>query len=375
MRVHHSLQNPSTSYPAAARRGDAGFVRHGSTFTLFVLLMSSATVSAQSSGALPTDLGDLGRGRFARATLISDSGAIVGFAQTGTSQAAAAATTPTLSPFFKPRGGALRSIALSSSSQRFEPVAINAQGTVVGTVRTSAGVSGSKKWSTARGHEDIPVPPEYARVTAYDIDDEGNILLAAQQDDYSTPFLLSASGTFTELGCPEDRECVPLAMNEAGTVVGYSTDGERQDAVVWEQLTQQPRRLATPPAVWSPMAVDINAQGVIIGTASMQDSVEPTTALLVWTSRAQMATMVPNSIGRSLNDRGVIAGASWEIGGAAATGFACTWDARAPETSKVVLRGLVAEPSSEANDINKDGLVVGAAADGTGVLRAVTFAR
>ena len=373
MRFHHCLKQSSMSHATRTRGAGTRTVRHGSTFTLFVLLMSSAAVGAQDSRPLATDLGDLGRGRLARATLINDGGAIVGMAQTSASQPSGAAT-PTLSPFFKPRGGALRNLALSSSSQRFQPVAMNAQGVVVGTVSTSTGVTGSKKWSAARGHEDIPVPAEYARTTAYDIDDRGNILLTAQQDDYSTPFLLSASGAFTELGCPEERECIPLAMNESGVVVGYSTDGERQDAVIWEQLTQQPRRLATPPAVWAPVAVDINASGVIIGSAGMQDSLRPTTALLVWPTRDRVATMVSNSIGRALNDRGVIAGASWSTGGDPSTGFACTWDAKAAESSKVVLRGLVAEPSSEANDVNRDGVVVGAASDAAGIQRALSFA-
>ena len=80
MRVQHSFQGSCPSYLNGSQGADARTVRHGSTFTLLVLLMSSATVSAQPSGASPSDLGDLGRGRVARATLINDAGAIVGFA-------------------------------------------------------------------------------------------------------------------------------------------------------------------------------------------------------------------------------------------------------------------------------------------------------
>ncbi len=330
---------------------------------LIAVLLCPTVVSAQQK---PTDLGDLGKGRAARATLVSERGAIVGAAQTG-----GQAPNVAFSAFYKPSGGALRNIAFNAPSSDFVPVAINASGTIVGTVSVGGNLTGSKKWTTA-GHQDVPVPPEYTQSRVTDIDDAGNILLQATQEDWTTPFLLSASGTFTEIACSEDRECVPLAMNEAGVIVGYSTDGERQLAVVWDRPGELPRALPTPASVWSPVAVDINADGVIIGNAEMQDSFDPTTALLVWTSRNEEPRKFDNSVGRALNNRGQIVGASWAQGGNLASGAASLWDARGDAPTQ--LPGLAEGAPSEASDINDAGLVVGSAVDGTGTSRAVSYA-
>jgi hypothetical protein len=198
------------------------------------------------------------------------------------------------------------------SSSKVNLAAMNDRGIIVGTIETEDGLA-QFRWSRRHGIELLDGFPDGARIL--DINNRGVIVGEYPVGQYLyAGFMWSSTRGFEDLGV-----FIPLAINDRGQMAGYCSfdfTGVATAPCVWQDGAH------TVIADVEGLAVDINNRGAVTGGMSPTDPDDPASSFYAFTwSQQAGVTFLPRttagpdggSMGRSINDRGVVVGsdANW----------------------------------------------------------------
>ena len=214
------------------------------------------------------DLGTLPGGLFSRALDINDAGVIVGFAENaagnnravrwrndhienlgtlgGLSSAATGinasgaivgllSTRDDMSWAFVWRGGTMRRLGTLAGGGGAQANAINASGQIVGAAIAKSGFQHAVLWDGGKTI-DLGVLPGDTESAALDIDDAGRITgYSSANSGTRTRVFLWEKGVMRNLGNSAGKPNRALGIAPAGHLVGSSTEGGSQVAVLWRR--------------------------------------------------------------------------------------------------------------------------------------------
>ncbi|HZL99727.1 MAG TPA: hypothetical protein VFD43_05690 [Planctomycetota bacterium] len=192
---------------------------------------------------------------------------------------------------FRSRAGVTEELLTPSGLYAY-PSAINDEGWIVGYGMGPVGVPGAVMWSP-----DL-VPSYVANLTqAIDINDRNQVVgIFYDQFDVTTAFLVE-NGEAVRLGTLDPAKVgsvLPWAINNWGTVVGYSVIGPARHAFRWTEesgMTELPG-LGYDVFPFDVAAVDINDHGWIVGYAPNATGQTP----VIWSpdgTVTELGTIVP----------------------------------------------------------------------------------
>jgi uncharacterized membrane protein len=159
----------------------------------------------------------------------------------------------------------------------------------------------------------IETPPPLTVFSPFDINDRGQVVLAATDAEFFQHYFLWQRGQLSpELEQPPGAEgnTPAVALNDRGLVVGTAFFEDRALAVLWQDGKVMP--LDLPADAVSTTATTLNDEGVVIGEATLPTHSQP----FIWNEGA--ATLLPLLPGKdhsqvsSINDLGVVIGTSYD---------------------------------------------------------------
>lgn len=277
-------------------------------------------------------------------------------------------------------GAATALLPLDGDHESFA-VAINSAGQVVGHSRNNGDtcpLDTAVMW-LPDGSVSALLPLDGARQSvAAGLNDQGMVAGTSKGDPFNeacesvfTPVVWDAHGVSTALS-PLDGfpEAYASTVTGSGEVVGGSanvTTGFDFQGTTWRPRKGNGRLLEGPPGSWLNTPANANADGMVVG-----DTYDAffTQRAVAWDVEGQPSLRRPlrgdaASLGRAINRRGEVAGAS--VGAAGST--AVIWSRKGRPTA---LRSLEGDSQSEAMSINRSGQVVGRSF-GAGVSTAVLW--
>ncbi|MCC6070799.1 PKD domain-containing protein [Massilia sp. GCM10020059] len=245
-------------------------------------------------------------------------------------------------------GATLHSIGFVGGGQA-QTRAVNRHGQVTGFATTPMGHGHAFRWSKETGL--IALSPNITSSFGEDINNGGEVAgaIIVNVDQLHAAFWNSRN-VLQDLGTLAGTAAMALALNDAGTVVGWSSAPRGPDFRLpfrWT-LASGMQSLATYPSE-NAQASDINADGYIVGSAAFRED-GPDRAFL-WTPRAGLMDIGgsgPLSRATRINDKGMVIGF---LG----NGFGFAWT-REHGLTEI---GSPDFSSSLADDLNKRGQVVG----------------
>lgn len=223
------------------------------------------------------------------------------------------------------RNGAMTDLGRFGLIGSHDGPAINDSGQITGVVQFGTQISGPGQrlhafLYDACGMHDLGTPPGYSLSMGNGINSQGQIVYEAWGNKPGTALhtdhaFLYSGGRAIDIGVlPGSTGVIPTGINAAGQVAGYSERkiGAGMQAFIYDSRTRQMTALATPPGFMDSLALDINDQAQVIGSANLSSEKE---RAVLWTSgRATELGTVPgldNSSGAALNNRGEAVGTVW----------------------------------------------------------------
>ena len=193
--------------------------------------------------------------------------------------------------------------------------AINERGQIVGYV---ANFDAARAVLWDRGRIIDLTPPGWSSCAAADINDRGDIVGTCAQSSSRAVAVMWRGGTMTPLGVlPGDLDSAASAINDAGVVVGRSSNylEERSTPVRWADGTIT--ALPLPPGATSGGASDINARGTIVGNATGPVGSSPQPVIWEGGRPVPLGSDWGAVIGSAwgINDRGEVVGMTFAISG------------------------------------------------------------
>jgi probable HAF family extracellular repeat protein len=196
--------------------------------------------------------------------------------------------------------------------------------------------------------------------SAFDINDEGEIVGGANTDAALVPFMWNAKGDLSQIPLlPGDSCGQGIAINKHGHVVGYSSGDNGRRAFLWMRNTATLNLGALPGGTHS-LARDVNDSDEVVGTSGSSSG----DRAVVWTKSRNvidLGTLAGDwaSEATAINNKGEVVGYSKGPRGMRAF----IWSSNGGMQELGILPG---GNSSRAMDINDRGEVVGSSTSGTG---------
>lgn len=190
---------------------------------------------------------------------------------------------------------------------------LNEQGHIVGFFVCPTGYAEPFLWTPETGLIELPLPPNSYAAGAKDVNSSGQIVGWMIHNDYGDRGFVYEDGEYTILSpvIPNSGWCGAWAINNDGTVVGYRSiteDANPYNAFIWsadEGFTD----LGVMEGPYS-AARDISESGLVVGWTGY---LTPGDEAFLW-DNGELTILGPipggiSSTGRSVNNRGEIAGA------------------------------------------------------------------
>jgi len=189
-----------------------------------------------------------------------------------------------------------------------EVAALNDRDQVVGTAHYQNGASRAFLWQ--RGRFMLLPVPQGASSTAVDVNDRGQITgVVAWRDTRQAA--LWQHGRMLKLGTLGGAESTPVAINDRGQVIGTSTIENSGDEhpFLWQHGRMTDLLAGT--TARGGRVYDLSDTGIMTGSVDLGDG---HSRPVLWRAGRMIELGVPgySSIGMAVNDRGDVAGLSWQ---------------------------------------------------------------
>ena len=238
--------------------------------------------------------------------------------------------------------------------------ALNEAGQVVGRARVGdLFMAHAFIWDPVNGIQDIGV--DGFPSSACCINEAGQVAGSAATPSYA--FFLDPVNGMIDLGTLGGSTATPLAMNDAGQVVGYSDTGSADHAFIWDAKNGM-QDLGSLVCCQHSRAVGINSTGQVIGASynAPGDFNQHNTQPFVWdsTNGLQPLSTLGGSAGgvNAINDVGQIAG--WVKNPLFGTPYVpCLYSANNPTGQPFLPNGFLSTECGEAVFVHDDGVVFG----------------
>jgi probable HAF family extracellular repeat protein len=296
------------------------------TVAVLGLLVTLALIGWFSRPSPPrytiTDLGVLPGDTFSGASGVNNRGEVVGLS---------GAQRIDRRHAFLYRNGVMTDLGRFGLIGSHDGPAINDSGQVTGVVQfgTQASGPGQKLHAflyDAGGMHDLGTPPGYSMSLGGGINSRGQIVYEAWGNKPGAAMPLDhaflASGGAVDIGIlPGCWNTIPAGINATGRIVGYSQRqiGGSLHAFIYDSRTRKMTALATPPGFTGSVALGINDQAQIIGSAVLSNEKEQA---VLWADgiATDLGTLpgLDNTSGAAINNWGEAVGTAWSRMGALA---------------------------------------------------------
>ncbi|GAB3899785.1 hypothetical protein GCM10029964_086180 [Kibdelosporangium lantanae] len=250
------------------------------------------------------------------------------------------------------------------------PVAINNRGTVIGNGRLAAYME-TVRWDRDGKFVQLQFDSEFSRTQAQAInDDDTAVGSAAAQSGEERAARWGADGGLTLLqSLPDSNHSWASAINMRGEIVGGALTREYVTVPVRWDHGGNVTVLETPSGMWSGRATGINDNGVVIGEVVGPDSQTHHAARWDEHGHVKVLDALPNgswSQADHVDKTGVVAGASDDGTGQS---YAVRWD----RNGHVIKLDTLGGSYGAVKDMNRNGVMTGNAANTMGSDRAVRW--